>query len=193
MCCNSIKGGKGGGLGFDCWALLPGENDMNVGISVLPGLQSLRLKVAYITNNCPWCHQAHQMHGEWLPMALNICHTSFTQRITLHISKERQAKNKMQKHILVAVPKNIYKNLLCVITIGQTVQSSSKAPCTWTFRECQRRQIHLCLPDGLAQEQSTAVQLYIRNQLQITKKYWIWPSFLNMIAFVVDTNAFRGC
>ncbi len=38
--CNSIKGDKGGGLGFDCWALLPGENDMNVGISVLPGLQS---------------------------------------------------------------------------------------------------------------------------------------------------------
>jgi hypothetical protein len=68
-------------------------------------------------------------------MALNICHTSFTQRITLHISKERQdfkeiSKNKMQKHILVAVPKNIYKNLLCVIAIGQTVQSSSKAPCT---------------------------------------------------------------
>jgi hypothetical protein len=36
--CNSIKGGKGGGLGFDCWALLPGENDLNVGISVLPRL-----------------------------------------------------------------------------------------------------------------------------------------------------------
>ncbi len=163
MYCNCIKGGKGGGLGFDCWALLPGENDMNVGISVLPGLQSLRLKVAYITSNCPWCHQAHQMHGEWLPVALNICHTSFTQRITLHISNERQAKNKMQKHKLVAVPKNINKNLLCVIAIGQTVQSSSKAPCAWTFRECQRGQIHLSLPDGLAQEQSTAVQLYIRN------------------------------
>jgi hypothetical protein len=53
-------------------------------------------------------------------VALNICPTSFTQRITLHISKERQAKNNMQKHILVAVPKNIYKNLLCVIAIGQT-------------------------------------------------------------------------
>jgi len=36
--CNSIKGNKGGGLGFDCWVLLPVENDMNVGISVLPGL-----------------------------------------------------------------------------------------------------------------------------------------------------------
>jgi hypothetical protein len=60
-------------------------------------------------------------------MALDICHT---QRITLHVLKERQAKNKMQKHILVAVPKNIYKNLLCVIAIGQPVQSSSKAPCT---------------------------------------------------------------
>jgi hypothetical protein len=33
--------------------LLPGENDMNLGISVLPGLQSPRLQVAYITNNCP--------------------------------------------------------------------------------------------------------------------------------------------
>jgi hypothetical protein len=63
-------------------------------------------------------------------MALDICHTSFTQRITLHVLKERQAKNKMQKHILVAVPKNIYKNRLCVIAMGQTVQSSSKAPCT---------------------------------------------------------------
>ncbi len=51
--CNSIKGDKGGGLGFDCRALLPGENNMNVGISVLPGLQSPRLQVAYITNNCP--------------------------------------------------------------------------------------------------------------------------------------------
>jgi polysaccharide pyruvyl transferase WcaK-like protein len=48
----------------------------------------------------------------------------------LHISKERQAKNKMQKHkdILVAVPKSICNNLLYVIAGGQTVQSSTKAP-----------------------------------------------------------------
>jgi hypothetical protein len=39
-----------------------------------------------------------------------------------------------------------------------------KSPlCTWTLRECQREQIHLCLPNGLGQEQSSAVQLYIRN------------------------------
>jgi hypothetical protein len=50
----------------------------------------------------------------------------------LHCTFQRKGKQrtKMQKHIFVAVPKNIYKNLLCVIAIGQTVQSSSKAPCT---------------------------------------------------------------
>jgi hypothetical protein len=53
--------------------------------------------------------------------------------MTLHLSEEKQAKNKMQKHkdILVAVPKSIYNNLLLYgIAIGQTVQSSSKAPST---------------------------------------------------------------
>jgi hypothetical protein len=63
---------------------------------------------------------------------LTSAQTSFTQRITLHLSEEKQAKNKMQKHkdILVAVPKSIYNNLLYGIAIGQTVQSSSKAPST---------------------------------------------------------------
>jgi predicted SpoU family rRNA methylase len=78
------------------------------------------------------------MVNDWLwhhPERFNICHTSFTQRITLHLSEERQAKNKMQKHkdILVAVPKSavpksIYNNLLYMIAIGQTVQSSAKPP-----------------------------------------------------------------
>jgi hypothetical protein len=73
-----------------------------------------------MVNDCLWHH----------PERFNTYHTSFTQRITLHLSEERQAKNKMQKHkdILVAVPKSIYNNLLYVIAIGQTVQSSSKAP-----------------------------------------------------------------
>jgi hypothetical protein len=83
----------------------------------------------------------------------------------LHLSEERQAKNKMQKHkdILVAVPKSIYNNLLYVIAIGQTVQSSAKPPSAHESLECWREQIHLCLPNGLGQEQSSAVQLYIRN------------------------------
>jgi len=135
---------------------------MNVGISVLPGLQSLRLKVAYITNNCPWCHQAHQMHGEWLPVALNICHTFYSKNYIAHFKGKASKEQNAEAHTCCC-SKKIYKNLLSVIAIGQTVQSSSKAPCTWTFRECQRGQIHLCLPDGLAQEQSTAVQLYIRT------------------------------
>ncbi len=40
---------------------------------------------------------------------------------------------------------------------------AQKAPAHESFRECQREQIHLCLLDGLTQEQSSAVKLYIRN------------------------------
>jgi hypothetical protein len=52
----------------------------------------------------------------------------------LHCTFQRKGKQrtKMQEHkdILVAVPKSIYNNLLYGIAIGQTVQSSSKAPST---------------------------------------------------------------
>ncbi len=43
-------------------------------------------------------------------------------------SKEQNAEAHMQKRILVAVPKNIYKNLLHVIAIGQTLQYKLKSP-----------------------------------------------------------------
>jgi hypothetical protein len=44
----------------------------------------------------------------------SICATSFAQRITWHISEQKEAKDKRQKqkHILLAVPKSIYKYLV---------------------------------------------------------------------------------
>jgi hypothetical protein len=58
--CNGMKADNA-----DAWALLPAENDMNVGIGVLPGLQSPRLQVAYIANNCPWCHSSAS-NARWM-------------------------------------------------------------------------------------------------------------------------------
>jgi hypothetical protein len=93
------------------------------------------------------------------PERFNKRQTSFTQRITLHLSEEKQAKNKMQKHkdILVAVPKSIYNNLFHGIAIGQTVQSSSKSPLHMNPLESVRGNKYICV-SSMASHRSNLVQ-----------------------------------
>jgi hypothetical protein len=60
-------------------------------------------------------------------------------------SKEQNAEAHMQKRILVAVPKNIYKNLLCVIAIGQTVHNQAQKPCAHEPLESVRGDKYICV------------------------------------------------
>jgi hypothetical protein len=166
--CNGMKADNA-----DAWALLPGFAASGewhecgnrcltrLAESKAPG-SIHRKQLPLMSFKCIKCtvNDCQQHH----PERFNKRQISFTQRITLHLSEEKQAKNKMQKHKDMLLFQKASTTICCTgLQLDRRCTQAQKPPPHESSRERQREPIHLCLLDGLTQEQSSAVKLCIRN------------------------------